>query len=103
MKRPAWLRPRPRPTARGDLAFMRRWAVVLVPAWGLAGLAAWTLPDSTYHDTTRWTNLAGLIVGLAFLLPDNCTRLRRAAEVYVLGVIIYMLAHNLARALGQVG
>lgn len=101
MKQPEWLRLRP--TARGDLAFMRRWAPVLVPLWGLAGLAAWTLPDSTFHGTERWTDLGGLIaMSFAGLLPDSCTRLRRAGEVYFLGFTIYALAHNLAWALGQV-
>ena len=47
---PAWFRPRP--TVRGDLAFIRRWALALVPAWGLVGLAAWVLPVSTCHATT---------------------------------------------------
>ena len=91
---PAWFRPRA--TVRGDLAFIRRWALALVPAWGLVGLAAWVLPVSTYHATTTELRF-GLVVAIVFscALPDNYARLRRAGMVYLVSFLIYTLMHIL--------
>lgn len=94
MRLPQWLRPRPE--AAAELAFIRRWAVVLAPLWGLAGLAAWVLPDSTYHATRPWTTLGmSVAIFFCFLLPHDYVRLRRAGFIYLLGFVIYLLTHNL--------
>lgn len=101
MRLPRWLRPRP--TVAGDLAFLRRWAALLAPVWGLVGVAAWMLPDSTFHATTPWTRL-GVAISIVFccLLPDDYTRLRRAGLIYCISLVIYGLTHNLRWwALGQ--
>ena len=73
LRLPRWLRPRP--TVAGDLVFLRRWAALLAPLWGLVGVAAWMLPDSTFHATTPWTRL-GVEISIVFccLLPDTTTR-----------------------------
>ena len=54
------------------------------------------LPDSTYHATRPWTTL-GMSVAILFalLLPDDCTRLRRAGAIYLMGFVVYLLTHNL--------
>ena len=90
MKHPEWLRLRS--TARGDWAFIRRWTVVLGPAWGLVTLAAWALPDSTYLATKPWIDL-GIAIAIIFacVLPDDYTRLRRAGSIYLLSALIYRL------------
>ena len=38
--------------------------------WGLVGIAAWVLPDSTFHATTPWTRL-GAVISIVFLLNKN--------------------------------
>ena len=63
LRLPQWLRPRP--MAAGDLAFLRRWAAPLSLLWSLVGIAAWVLPDSTFHATTPWTRL-GAVISIVF-------------------------------------
>ena len=93
MKYPKWLRP----TIPADLTFLWRWMVALAPAWGLVGLTAWTLPDSTYHDTIPMLEFSFWVVLFFCLLlpPEDYTRLRRAGLIYCLTYIIYRLMHNL--------
>ena len=77
--------------------------MVLGPVWGLVGLAAWVLPDRTFHATRPWATL-GMATAIFFvcLLPDDYTRLRRAGGIYLLSHVIYLLMHNLRWwALGQ--
>ena len=63
--------------------------MVLAPLWGLIGLAAWVLPDSTYHATRPWTTLGmGIAIIFCCLFPDDYTRLRRAAGSYLLSFVI---------------
>lgn len=102
MKLPDWLRLQP--TARADLAFIRRWAWALAAPWVLVSLAAWKLPDSTYHDTKPVIEISFWVVLFCcwLLPPENCTRLRRAGLVYCLSFLIYGMMHNLRWwALGQ--
>lgn len=85
-----------RPTARADCAFLRRWAMVLAPAGILVGLAAWVLPDSTVHAPESVFRLGGLVAIFFWcVLPDRYSRLRRGGLIYLLGLIVYGLIHNL--------
>lgn len=71
--------------------------VALAPAWVLVGLAAWTLPDSTYHDTKPPLDFSFWVVLICcwLLAPDDYNRLRRAGLIYCLSFLIYGVMHNL--------
>ena len=84
-----------RPTARGDLVFLRRWAWALAPLGGLSAWAAWALPDSTVRATMPELMLGLAIAGVVSrLLPEDYTRLRRTGMVYIFSLAIYWLMHN---------
>ena len=84
-----------RPTIGDDLAFIRRWAAVLLPAWCLAAFARWRIVDS--YDATMALLWPGSLV---FLLPlafgvrlDNRPRLRRTGTVYLMGMLCSIVMH----------
>ena len=86
------------PAARSDWTFVRKRALLLVPAWGLAAWAGWRHPDGLYDSTmgVLWLGYCVVMFPIVFgKRPDKYRPpIRRAALIYLMGMVLYILMHG---------